>query len=146
MKRIAAIALFVAATFVTAGVASAQDHQTQATIPFSFTVSHRTLPAGTYRITSGTSPNILAISCWQKSASVLAVGMSGQTNPNHANALVFHKYGNQYFLDEIRTEDSSMNVHLPVSKEESRARAQTQVAGVPVDNSVLVALNVPPSR
>ena len=52
MNRISAIALFVAASFVTAGSALAQDHRVQATVPFSFTVNGATLPAGTYTIGS----------------------------------------------------------------------------------------------
>jgi hypothetical protein len=142
MKRIAAIALFVAATLATTGIASAQEHTVQATIPFSFTVSHRTMPAGTYTIRSAdSSPNILAINDWKDSAGVLAMGMPGQANPDHASKLVFHKYGAQYFLSEIRTANSSLNVHFAVSKEETKARAQTQVAGLPVNDSVLIALN-----
>jgi len=140
MNRITTIALFVA-TLVTSGVVSAQDQRTQANIPFSFTVSHRAMPAGTYTISSGTSPNVLMIHDWKDSASVLAMGQSGQSNPNRANELVFHRYGNQYFLSEIRTAGSSMNIHFPVSKEESRVREQVQVAKAPVEDTVMIALN-----
>jgi hypothetical protein len=59
-----------------------------------------------------------------------------------ANKLVFHRYGNQYFLSEVRCETASMNVQLTTSKAEKRAKtAQTQEAELRADNNVLVALN-----
>ena len=48
MNRIAAIALFVGATLITAGSAAAQSSVVEANIPFNFTVSDTFLPAGTY--------------------------------------------------------------------------------------------------
>jgi hypothetical protein len=58
--------------------------------------------------------------------------------------MVFHKYGNQYFLSEIRSADSSsMNLRLPVWKAEKRARMQTQetaAAAGPFSSDVVVAL------
>jgi hypothetical protein len=123
MKRIAAIALFIAATFVTAGVATAQDHSVQDTI------------------SSTTSSHVLRINNKEKPASVLAMAMSEESNPGQTSKLVFHRYGDQYFLSEILTANSSMNADFPISKEESKARAQTQVAGLPVNDLVLIALN-----
>ena len=52
MKHITAIALFIAATFITAGKAMAQDYAVQATIPFNFTVNGNQLPAGNYTLGS----------------------------------------------------------------------------------------------
>jgi hypothetical protein len=67
---------------------------------------------------------------------VLALPSDAKRN---ANQLIFHKYGNQYFLSEIRTENSGINVQLATSKEEKRARTQTEVAGLPVNNAVIIA-------
>ena len=53
MKRIAsAFALFVASLFITAGV-SAQS--VKVNVPFSFTIGNRTMPAGSYTISSTSS-------------------------------------------------------------------------------------------
>ena len=63
MKHITAIALFIAATVITAGKAIAQDYAVRATIPFSFSVNGKQLPAGNYTLgTDVTSPRILKIS------------------------------------------------------------------------------------
>ncbi len=142
MKNIAAIALFIVATFTAAGPASAQDHQVKATVPFDFTVGDQAMPSGTYTIGSGmTSPNLLAIRNWDKKVSILSLAQSNQGNPGHDNMLVFHKYGNQYYLSEIRSEDASIDVRFPVSKAEKRAKAEFEEAGISVDHPVLIALN-----
>jgi hypothetical protein len=143
MKRIAEIALIVAsATFLTVGIANAQNNVVQATVPFSFTVGNNTLPAGTYRIASmASSAHVLGFSSWQKGVNVLAMGSPDQSNPEKADILVFHKYRNLYFLSDIRCADSAMNVHFAVTKAEKRARAQVEEAGLFVDDPVLIALN-----
>jgi len=137
MKRItSALALFVASLFITAGVWA---QAVKATVPFDFTINNTTVPAGTY-IISSTSADVLRISD-QKHVHLLTTAIMDSSNSDKGNALVFHKYGDQYFLREIRSKDSSMNLRLPVWKSEKRARAQTQVAGIPLSSDVLVALN-----
>ena len=56
------------------------------------------------------------------------------------NKLVFHRYGNQYFLSEVRTTNGVMACHLSTSKQEKWAKAQTQEASLRVNNDVLIAL------
>jgi hypothetical protein len=143
MKHITAIVLIIAAAFITAGKAIAQDYAVQATIPFNFTVNGKLLPAGNYTLgTDVTSPRILKISDRTQHASALAMSMPAAEQKHKSNQLVFHKYGDQYFLCEIRSQESSLNVEIPTSKQEKRARAETQVAGVPVHSSeVMIALN-----
>jgi hypothetical protein len=142
MNRISAIALFVAASFVTAGSAMAQDHRVQATVPFNFTVNGESLPAGTYVIGSDiSSPRIVTISDRAKKVNLMAVTLPDSSSSHVSNKLVFHKYGNQYFLSEIRCDSASMNAHLTTSKQEKWAKARTQEAALREDNNVLVALN-----
>jgi hypothetical protein len=142
MKRILAIALVLASTLVATGISSAQDNRLQATVPFSFTVGGNTLPAGTYTIgTAAGGSDILTLNNWQKGVNILAVGQPDSYNPKKANVLVFHKYGNQYFLSEIRSEGASMNIDFAVTKAEKKARTQVEEAGRFVDDPVLVALN-----
>jgi hypothetical protein len=141
MKHITAIALFIAATVITAGKAIAQDYAVQATIPFSFSVNGKQLPAGNYTLgTDVTSPRILKISDRTQHASALAMAMPAEEQKHKVNQLVFHKYGDQYFLCEIRSEASSLNVQLPTTKQEKQARTETQVAGLAVNNEVMIAL------
>lgn len=142
MKHITAIALLIAATFITAGKAIAQDYAVQATIPFSFTVNDKQLPAGNYTLGSDiTSPRIVRISDRTQKANAMVLTLPNANEKQKANQLVFHKYGDKYFLCEIRSRESGLNVELPMTKQEKRARAETQVAGLPVHDEVMIALN-----
>ncbi len=143
MNRILSIALVLASTLAAAGTSSAQDHQIKANVPFNFTVGDQTLPAGTYKI-AGTenSPALLTMQNWDKRVNVLAMGTpDGYNSKKQDNVLVFHKYGNQYFLSEIRSEGASMNIDFKPTKAEKRARTQVEEAGRSVDDPVLIALN-----
>ena len=140
MKHITAIALFIAATFITAGKAIAQDYAVRATIPFNFTVNGSQLPAGNYTLGSDiTNPLILKISDRTQHVHVMVLAMPSADEKRKANQLVFHKYGDQYFLSEIRSQESAINLQLATSKQEKRARAGTEVAGLPVKNDVIIA-------
>ena len=142
MKHITALALFIAATFITAGKAIAQDYAVRATIPFSFTVNGSQLPAGNYTLGSDvTSPRILKISDRSQHVTAMVIALPSADERSKANQLVFHKYGDKYFLCEIRSQESLINVHLPTTNQEKKARAETQVAGLPVHEEVMIALN-----
>jgi|SRR5437868_10205911 len=142
MKHITALALFIAATFITAGKAIAQDYAVRATIPFSFTVNGSQLPAGNYTLGSDvTSPRILKISDRSQHVTAMVIALPSADERSKANQLVFHKYGDKYFLCEIRSQESLINVQLPTTKQEKKARAETQVAGLPVHEEVMIALN-----
>src|SRR5260370_7388567 len=117
MKHITAIVLFIAATFITAGKAIAQDYAVQATIPFNFTVNGSQLPAGNYTLgTDVTSPRILKISDRTQHIHVLALPQPSADETRKANHLVFHKYGHQYFLSEIHSHESVTNIQRATSK------------------------------
>jgi hypothetical protein len=141
MKHIAAIALFVVASFLTAGKAIAQDHAVQATVPFNFTINGTTLPAGNYTLGSDiSSPHLLKITDRQKGAHAMVMTQPSSAGNQQANVLVFHRYGNEYFLSEIRSDASSMYVRIPTSKQEKRAKAETEEAGLRTSDDVIVAL------
>jgi hypothetical protein len=142
MKRILATALVIASTLVAAGASFAQDQQLKATVPFNFTVGDSTLPAGTYTVGANTySPDVLALRNREKHINILTIGRSDESNPRKVDVLVFHKYGNQYFLSQIRSEGASLNIDFTVTKAEKRARTQVEEAGLSVNDPVLIALN-----
>lgn len=136
MKRITAFALFCLATLVTAGSVSAQDHTVQSTIPFDFTVGNTLLPAGTYTISSDTA-HVVVIRNAAKHIQIANLSYpSGEVSKKRE--LVFHKYGDQYFLSEIECSAAEMNMKLPTSKLEKRVHLQE--ASVRNDSQVYLAL------
>lgn len=142
MKGLSAVALYLAMTSLTALCAPAQDRAVRATVPFNFTVGNQTLPAGTYDLSSPSgSPVLIHISSFEKKVHLMTLGRPDQDPRNHSNVLVFHKYGGEYFLSDIRSENSSLNVHFPTSKAERRALTQREEAGLFPNDPVLVAFN-----
>jgi hypothetical protein len=142
MNRIATIALSIAATLVASGSAFAQDHAVKATVPFNFSVNGSWMPAGTYTIASEPSrANILNIASREQNVHQLAMGQVDSKDPGSAGELVFHKYGDRYFLSEIRYPNSSAAVHFAPTRTEKRAKEGTLEAGLRVDDEILIALN-----
>ena len=125
MKRImsiTSIALFALVSFVTVGSISAQERGVKATVPFDFTVGNKLLPAGTYTITAENA-GVIKIQNSERRVSILSLATQ-DGKESKTGELVFNKYGDQYFLHEILCTSASMNMAVPTSKQENRARVQ----------------------
>jgi hypothetical protein len=136
MKRLPVMALVVLAGAFTAASLQAQNHEVRADVPFSFAVGSKQLPAGHYTFLTGpryttvipnTDNEILFLSKTEEAFH--AVG--------RLNILVFNKYGDDYFLREIRCPSIAMNVEIPQSKQEKRIRLRAAGLGA---NQTLLAL------
>ena len=135
MNRIFAIALFAASSLAAAGNLSAQNHQMKANIPFAFTMGSKTLPAGSYTISSLSSNAVTVRNNQNRMAAITTVYDSGKQSPN--SVLVFHRYGDQNFLEAILS-PNAMNVSVPRCKREQSA--QREEAGLREGTETLVAL------
>jgi hypothetical protein len=144
MKRIATIALSIVATLLTSGSAFAQNQGVKATIPFNFNAGGNWLPAGTYTIGAqpeGGSVTILRVSSRDQKVGTFAMGVKDASEPGRRSEMVFHAYGDQYFLSEIHYSYSATKVCLPQSKAERNARKRAEEAKLQVNDNVLIALN-----
>ncbi|HZJ47163.1 MAG TPA: hypothetical protein VFD63_25520 [Pyrinomonadaceae bacterium] len=74
-----------------------------ADIPFQFQVGNTTLPAGEYNVAATTSTGeTLRISSRSDDASIFRLSSPlVQNGPISKGKLVFHQYGNEYFLAEV---------------------------------------------
>ncbi len=85
----------------------AQSERTKVTnIPFSFIVGEKTLPAGEYTVEPNRRDygNIWLVQSRDGRTSALFITMSVQASETQEKTkLVFHKYGDQYFLSQIWT-------------------------------------------
>jgi len=139
MKTSSALALLLAATSI--APAFAQSNGVQAQIPFAFTISGTTLQAGTYLIHSGSGGSqVLSMLDRTHGGTILMLGAPGDSWAAKEDVLVFHQYGNQYFLREIRTRNSSMNYDFSETKAEKQARTVVEEAKLPTAAPVLIAL------
>jgi hypothetical protein len=121
MKRIIAIALFSTATFITLGSALARAQTVEAKIPFAFIVQNQVLLAGTYRISSA-GTNLVKIETRNKPVMEMITTYSYSKGLGSDSALLFNKYGDQYFLREILCESANIRSTLPASNLEKLAR------------------------
>jgi hypothetical protein len=111
----------------------------QAYVPFAFTVGTTQLPAGTYRITAH-DRNLVTIS-GANSRTVKFALYREESPRNGSPKMLFHHFGNQYFLTEIWGDENRATLDFPASKLERQAQA-LQVASGPSNASkdVLIAL------
>lgn len=110
-------------------IAAAQIHQTQqiaAQVPFQFTVGNVTIPAGEIRVQVADQQGwVLRVSNrdTQRSFFVSAVP-SAAGKAAQVSALVFRKYGDQYFLTGMKVERSQAVYEFRQSKLEKELGAQ----------------------
>ena len=93
-----------------------------ASVPFAFTVANTEMSAGNYVITSVSDSAIVVINR-VKGFSVISLFHSEQPrNNNDTTKLVFHRYGDTYFLSQVARGSGETVIQLPVSKQESEAQ------------------------
>ena len=81
--------------------ANGQSLTTRANVPFEFTVGNQNLPAGAYMISAATAGgDAVRISGLDSKDSAMRLTIPADGNANHAK-LVFHRYGQRYFLAEV---------------------------------------------
>jgi hypothetical protein len=81
--------------------ANGQTGSARARIPFEFVVGDKTLPAGSYSVSSiNMYGDVLKIAGRNTQASALRLSMAASGTAKRAQ-LVFHRYGQRYFLAEV---------------------------------------------
>jgi hypothetical protein len=124
MKRINALAMLTLAASLAVPGARAQKVELKASIPFQFTVAKTTLPAGSYLISSPWA-GMIRIENVDKNLGAGVTTTHEFQGPRGGDKLVFHKYGEQYFLHAVLcSETAQMNVDLPTGNPEKRARTR----------------------
>ena len=96
----------------------------QANIPFAFTAGDTALPAGEYRVQKvhEGSP-VLLIRCTEGSPAIMVRTLPASSNgPQEKTKLIFSRYGNRYFLEQVWSEGSSRGSQLPKSAKEKEQR------------------------
>jgi hypothetical protein len=143
MKNILYVALLSVVAAVPFHQASAQTEERMAvTVPFAFHVGQATLPAGSYTIVrTNILRGVIGITGADPKLHVDSLVMIDSWGKARGNLAVFHRYGNQYFLSRIVRSDTHTELYLTPSKAEKRARHQTELAGLAIDDPVIVALN-----
>lgn len=133
MKRQILSLVGVLSLMLVAGSALAQN-RVEADVPFNFTVSHTSMPAGQYTLSSVGSGNTLLIQSKDRTTSKLVNNNRAQISaPSKTTKLVFHCYGkDQCFLYQIWVQGMNSGRELPKSSVEKEIEAQLRSRDVPV--------------
>ena len=105
LKGLTMVAVVLTIALVNAAVSNGQGRRSlQAEIPFAFTVGSSTLPAGSYTVRSANSQGeVLMISNRGQRKSIATLSHEVTDSDNNKACLVFHRYGDQYFLAQVWT-------------------------------------------
>ena len=120
-------------------VVHAQEVDVVARVPFEFTVGNTTLPRDTYQLSrvSGHAEMLLVRS--ERKGVFVRTEDVRLPRRSTAASLLFHRYGDQYFLREIRLEGSS-RLDLPETKaERAAAEGRADRAAVTMDTVIVPA-------
>jgi len=106
-----------------AGFASAQEVSLRATVPFSFVVGNKTLPAGEYRVSETASLGAIIIKGAGVSAVSLTIPAVDQKSGPKIARMVFRGCGDRYYLSQVWGGDKSgTEVPMTCSERELTAR------------------------
>ncbi len=96
-------------------------------VPFDFVVGDRVVPAGKCILQAANAADTILIRNDDKMVRLFSPTSLGEARGVSASdELVFHKYGDRYFLAAVRLEGSRIVYELPESKEEAGLRLQNQ--------------------
>lgn len=128
------------AMVVMVGSAQAQSlgNRMRINIPFEFNVGDKTLPAGEYsvgRAQPSSGDTVLLISNVNHSESVFPLTNAAQSlDPKDVDTLVFHRYGDQYFLFQVWPAGGTYGRVMVKSRSEREAQRKTSYEIVQVGN------------
>jgi hypothetical protein len=124
LKRVTMLALLFTIALVTAvATASGQSqHRVNARIPFEFIVGDKTLAAADYRIES--FGEALAIRNADAKSGVMRLANTIAPKERKPARLVFHQYGNTYFLSEVWEGGDRIGRRLVESRQERALRVE----------------------
>ena len=117
VKGITMLTTILAIAFATAVVsAQAQSANTViSNVPFEFIVADKTLPAGKYRVNRSIGN---ALKIWTSDAAAFRLTNEIQPSKDRRARLVFHRYGDRYFLAEVWTGAGDVGRQLLKSRQE----------------------------
>jgi hypothetical protein len=141
MKRNLYVALTALVLALAINVAFAQSHtKAKADVPFAFAVEQNSMAAGHYSIIE-VSERTLEIRNDDTNTAVTLIALHEESIKPQNARLVFHKYGDRYFLAEVWCSSGSAGssgMEFPSGKLEQEMRAANLNSGGP--SEVVVAL------
>jgi hypothetical protein len=127
------------AAFATVAPVRAQDETLIARVPFEFSVNNTNLPRDTYRLSRVDGHRELLLVRSERKGVFVRTNVERLPRDNAKPSLLFHRYGDQYFLREIRWEGEA-RLELPQTKaERDAAEGRTSRAGGIMQSVLIMA-------
>ena len=122
------VTLALAAAVVSANAQSAP--KVVADVPFEFSVGYKTMPAGQYSVqTIASADDGLLIRSTDGKSSALRLSEATERAKDKSQArLVFHRYGERYFLAQVWSGSNNIGRQLLKSQEESAIESELTIA------------------
>lgn len=140
MKRKMYLSLTALVLALAVNTAFAQSSSmTKADVPFAFSIAQNSMEAGQYSIT--VTDHVLRIRNDATNKSVMLIAQTEESEKPQATRLVFHKYGDSYYLAEVWNATGhagASGIELPASKAEQETQASYKDAGAPQE--VVIAM------
>ena len=133
LKGITMLALIVTLALATAVIsanAQSANNKVVANVPFEFSVGYKSMPAGEYSVqTIASASDGLMIQSTDGKISALRLSDATETSKDKPKArLVFHRYGERYFLAEVWNGADNTGRQLRQSQEERAAAGELTLA------------------
>lgn len=100
----------------------AQDKVVTANVPFNFYLNNKVMPKGVYRVSENPRGTVLSFRSATAAQSITASSRAGKTVDQNPR-LVFHRYGDSYFLAEVWTGSNSTGSAVTRSSHEKELSA-----------------------
>jgi hypothetical protein len=114
----------LAVILLAVGSLSAQiSNAVKADIPFGFTAGNITMPAGEYQIANSDHPGTLLIRSEGSSGMFVGANAAQANGRAGSTKLVFHRYGDRYFLYQIWVQGEDRGSEVPMTKFEKELSA-----------------------
>src|SRR5262245_32818454 len=121
LTKIGLLSAIVGATFVSAQAQSLSNRIT-ANVPFDFSIANKKLPAGKYSIVrarANSDDSVLAILDGDGHSKEIRVSIPVSSfEAKNKPTLIFHRYGDQYFLSEVWSAGETTGRQFPRSSAE----------------------------
>ena len=126
LSAVVTCCLFILGAAAT-GYAQMPGSEIRATIPFDFSVRGKTLPAGEYeikRVNDSLEELIISRSSGQHERAIFNTESVQPREIPNRSLIVFHRYGDTYFLSEVLVEGNQTGRELAQSHQERQLRRE----------------------
>jgi hypothetical protein len=127
----------VAALATVAPVHAQQDFRLIARVPFEFAIGNKNLPRDTYRLSRMNEHPEMVLLRGERTGAFVRANEERVRRDGAPPSLLFHRYGDQYFLREIRW-DGTARLDLPETKAERDAAEGRKDRAAAVMTTVIV--------